>query len=551
MTSSVLNHDTQSARLDAESDVVADVRQQLQHCLGVAFSIWHAESGDLISPAADWQIANELLVGELVRATGRQTAPRLIVDEDSVVMLALPIEPKRRERLVAVAPFATRRIEADESLDGAAGLLGLDLFSARQWIERQLLWTTDSLLRVGQLALDKFTTDERIRCLEREIESVSDNLSSTYEEISLLYSVTQNLRISNSETELGELALKWLSECVPARGLSIQYLPVAGEGEVTYNARTQTSFLQCGECPLDEASFSALIAHLGLRADSRPLVANRKVTHRGDWPAGGVDELIVVPLSEGNRVFGWLAAFNHDGGDEFGTVEANLLNSVATILGIHGGNLDLYRQQDEFLATVVRALTSSIDAKDPYTCGHSDRVARVSVLLARELGADIETLNTIYMAGLLHDIGKIGIEDGVLRKPGRLTDEEFEQIKRHPELGYNILADLKPLAGVLPAVLHHHEQWNGGGYPHGLAGLDIPESARIVAVADSWDAMTSDRPYRNGMPAEKVDSILRDGAGSQWDARIVDSFFRIRDQISCIRSDKRANLSLDVGQWTA
>jgi putative nucleotidyltransferase with HDIG domain len=223
---------------------------------------------------------------------------------------------------------------------------------------------------------------------------------------------------------------------------------------------------------------------------------------------------------------------------------------VSAILGIHSANRELYRQQSEFLASVVQALTSAIDAKDPYTCGHSDRVARVSVRLAQELGVDEETISTLYMAGLLHDIGKIGIDDNVLRKPGRLTDAEYEHIKLHPELGHRILADIRQLSNVLPVVLHHHEQWDGRGYPHGLAGEEIPLLARIAAVADAYDAMSSDRPYRKGMPPEKVEAIFRDGAGRQWDAKVVEAFFSVLDEIHDISSRERANLSLDIQQWT-
>ena len=147
--------------------------------------------------------------------------------------------------------------------------------------------------------------------------------------------------------------------------------------------------------------------------------------------------------------------------------------SVATILGIHCGNIALYHEQAEFFASVVRALTSAIDAKDPYTCGHSDRVARLSVCLARELGCNKEDLNTIYLSGLLHDIGKIGIDDNVLRKPGPLTPEELEHIKTHPDLGCRILDGVKQLDKVLPVVRHHHEAWNGGGYPDGLKGEEM------------------------------------------------------------------------------
>jgi HD-GYP domain-containing protein (c-di-GMP phosphodiesterase class II) len=271
-----------------------------------------------------------------------------------------------------------------------------------------------------------------------------------------------------------------------------------------------------------------------------------------------IHEVISVPIRNGNQVFGWLLALNHTGAKnvttselEFGTVEACLMASVATILGIHCGNITLFHEQSEFFASVVRALTSAIDAKDPYTCGHSDRVARLSVCLARHLHCSPEELNTIYLSGLLHDIGKIGIDDNVLRKPGPLTPEELEHIKTHPELGCRILDGVKQLDKVLPIVRHHHEAWNGHGYPDGLVGEECPFLARVVAVADSIDAMSSDRPYRKGMSDEKLDSILRDGAGKQWDAGVVEAAFQVRDELRRIGQEERKPLSLDVAHWQA
>jgi HD-GYP domain-containing protein (c-di-GMP phosphodiesterase class II) len=305
-----------------------------------------------------------------------------------------------------------------------------------------------------------------------------------------------------------------------------------------------------GQCPVNNEQFAGLVTQLQLESTSGPLVANCRVTRQAEWPVPEVRQTIVVPMSEGGRVFGWLAVFNHVDDAEFGTVEASLLNSVGAMLGIHSANSDLYHQQAEFLASVVRALTSAIDAKDPYTCGHSDRVARISVRLAKEMGCSKEVLHTLYMAGLLHDIGKIGINDAVLCKPGKLTDEEFEHIKQHPELGYRILADIKQLSNVLPAVLHHHEQWDGRGYPFKLASDQIPQIARIVAVADAYDAMTSDRPYRPGMPIQKVDEIFKNGTAKQWDPRVVEAFFAAHDDICAISNSERANLTLDVQQWT-
>ena len=164
-------------------------------------------------------------------------------------------------------------------------------------------------------------------------------------------------------------------------------------------------------------------------------------------------------------------------------------------------------------AGIVRALASAIDAKDEYTRGHSHRVARISVRLASELGYDEKAIGRIYLAGLLHDIGKIGIDDNVLRKPGKLTDEEYEHIKNHVTIGHRILIDLKKMDDVLPVVLHHHEAWDGSGYPQRLPSDEIPRTARIVAVADAFDAMCSDRPYRKGMPDAKIDAIFHEGRG--------------------------------------
>ena len=262
-----------------------------------------------------------------------------------------------------------------------------------------------------------------------------------------------------------------------------------------------------------------------------------------------VRELLATAVGERDQIFGHLIFVNRFDNPPFEAKDINLLASVAAILGTHCGNYELYRQQSEFLADVVRALTSAIDAKDRYTCGHSDRVARIAVRLARELDCSAKDLHTIYMAGLLHDIGKIGISDAVLQKPGALTNEEYEHIKEHPQLGFNILEDIPQFKDVLPTVLHHHESWDGSGYPHGLTEDSIPLLARITAVADSFDAMSSSRCYRQGMPIDKVESILRDGAGKQWDQAVVNAYFRARRDILEIAECEREALSLNVNSW--
>jgi HD-GYP domain-containing protein (c-di-GMP phosphodiesterase class II) len=166
------------------------------------------------------------------------------------------------------------------------------------------------------------------------------------------------------------------------------------------------------------------------------------------------------------------------------------------------------------------------------------------------MGCDEETQRTLYLGGLLHDIGKIGIDDGVLRKPGKLTDAEYEHIKTHAEIGYRILRGLKKMGHLLPIVLHHHEGWDGKGYPYGLSGTNIPFLARIVAVADAYDAMSSDRPYRKGMEDEKLDAIFRGGAGKQWDPDVVDAFFSARDDIRTISLREPDPIDAVALEWT-
>jgi len=534
----VLPADTQPASVGEPTSPAHPAVRQLQRGFGVEFHLFDGETGELVvaspdQPPADWQMR-----AELFRQVAQRGRPEFLEEEPPFVVLALPLVEIAEQVTVAAAVFVTRQVGPGDDVSRAAQTLGMDCGEALDWASRQTPWAPESLERVGRLVMEQVAAGARIKELEDETEKLSNHLVATYEEISLLYRLTQNLKISESDEDLGRAALEWMEDVLPAEGLAIQLLPVAAEDEsLTRSGRTDSTFLSFGRCPVDGEAFSRIVDHLDLRAGNQPTVVNPRTTldpHTtldDSWPFPEIRQMIVVPLAEGRNVFGWLAAFNHVSGGEFGTVEASLLNSVGAILGIHSGNIELYRQQSELLAGIVRALTSAVDAKDPYTCGHSDRVARIAVRLAQELGCDQKMIDTLYLSGLLHDIGKIGINDSVLRKPGSLTDEEYEHIKKHVRIGHRILTDLKKLDEVLPVVLHHHESWDGGGYPQRLAGKDIPFSARIVAVADALDAMGSDRPYRKRLPDEKIEAIFRSGAAKQWDAEVVDAFFRAADDI--------------------
>jgi putative nucleotidyltransferase with HDIG domain len=523
---------------------------ELRTDFGVDFTMWNAVTGKIVRHSSDQPTGDESLRAAMLPTISKANLTEFIEEENDVVTLAIPLRDRDGTKLVAIASFLTADSAPTPALHSAAArMLNCDQECAANWVDSQTSWRPGVLMSLASNFQGRKSAELDVERLDSEVEKVSQNLTDTYEEICLLYGVTQNLRISSSGADLARMALDLLTECLPAQGVAVQFLPVASADETTYKARTHASLIQSGDCPLDCESFDRFTASLELHAEMGPFVANSNVTQQEGWAFDGVRQVIVVPLVEGDNHFGWLAAFNHSENDEFGTVEASLLNSIGAILGIHVGNRELYRQQAEFLASVVRALTSAIDAKDPYTCGHSDRVARVAVRLARELGCDSAALNTLYMAGLLHDIGKIGIDDDVLRKPGRLTEAEFEHIKLHPELGHKILTDIRQFQDVLPIVLHHHEQWDGKGYPHGLVGEACPFLARVTAVADAYDAMTSDRPYRKGMPIERVEEIFLAGAGKQWDAQVIDAFFLVKDDILELSRSEREDLTLDVEQW--
>ena len=205
------------------------------------------------------------------------------------------------------------------------------------------------------------------------------------------------------------------------------------------------------------------------------------------------------------------------------------IEQMNTIKTINEQLRDKNQELERAYLDTIGILRQTVEAKDPYTRGHSDRVSEYSVLIGKKLGLDENTLHILKIGGLFHDIGKIGIPDSILLKESKLSDEEYSQIKNHPMIGVHMLGDAAIFTDILPIVKHHHERYDGRGYPSQLVGDDIPYVARIAAVADTFDAMTSKRSYRNSLPIDVVRAEIERCSGTQFDPNIAKVFLDIMD----------------------
>lgn len=258
-----------------------------------------------------------------------------------------------------------------------------------------------------------------------------------------------------------------------------------------------------------------------------------------------VRSIVAAPITSGKQVFGVVYLDTHRTLRKDDEETLDWLVAVAHQAGLVMDKLTLLEQQRRMTESLMKGLAASIDARDGLTAGHSARVAHYAVGTARELGLPVEQQFVIYYAALLHDYGKIGIDDAVLKKPSKLTDEEFEHIRQHPRFTFDILSKIEfpPRLADLPmAAASHHERWDGKGYPWGLQGEDIPLAGRIIAVADVFDSLTRERHYRDPMPLRDVLGILERSRGEQFDPRVLDAFLAYYQGRLAEREKRREDL---------
>jgi HD-GYP domain-containing protein (c-di-GMP phosphodiesterase class II) len=374
--------------------------------------------------------------------------------------------------------------------------------------------------------------------VERQMDQIGLELSKVYEELVLLHRLSTRMKVTEPDAGFLQMACDSLTEVVAVEGIAIVLEKlIDGERQLTISAGSGLIDLNSH---VSGMVYGRLLQEMDQGRDA--LVDSQAYDGtKYEWPAS-VRNLIAVPLmgkdccdshfmhrsEAANHVIGYMVAVNIQEKDEFDSVSVKLFNSVASGCAVFVENGRLFHDLSELFIGSLKTLTDSIDAKDGYTHGHSERVAMIARWIAECLAAEDmlrpEQVSTVYLAGLLHDIGKIGVDDAVLRKTGPLTDEESECVKKHPVIGAGILRGIKQMGDIVPGVLHHHENVDGTGYPNGLSGDEIPIIGKIVGLADSFDAMTSKRSYRAARSIDQAVQEIRACVGRQFDEKIVNAF---------------------------
>jgi HD-GYP domain-containing protein (c-di-GMP phosphodiesterase class II) len=407
--------------------------------------------------------------------------------------------------------------------------------------------TTEELLeKLSHAWARELQQGEQLADARAELDCYAQQISDDLEEIRYLLGLTEYLElcdVSRSTADLAQTVLPIVRELIEAEAIVLLPLTLEAADSPLGASEDRTKPVWIGSRVVADATCWKLVERFHEAAAEKPVVENH-LRERIDFEDGThLECLLLTRLGTGPACAGWLLALNRTKNAEpqdsealdppsepaashFGTVEAGMMQAASLMLATHRRNLELIRERESLVVGALRALVHAVEATDPHMCGHSDRVAIIARRVGEELGIDRWELDHLYLAGLLHDVGKIGVGDGIASKARKLTEDEVAQVRRHPNRGCRLLEHLNRLDCVAPGVLHHHERYDGEGYPQGLAEEEIPLAARIIAVADAYDAMTNSRPYRRARSEEEVTAILREGAGTQWDRRVVEALLR-------------------------
>ena len=486
-------------------------------------------------PLLERQQAGESPVRRAVRSLTATAAAGVPGDAlPGLTVVTVPYVEKRQVVAVLVLVARADTFRLSEDVLRCCGQLGLDAAGLAAAANPLPAYGTEALLRPARMIQAMARDTVKLNGLEQELDSLSGQLANTYEELSLIYQISSGMKVNRGAADFFRQACQDVLEVLNVRGMGV----VLGDGIIN---RPEPAVYGAMQVPPEvvERLHDQLMVTLRERKSSL-LIHDLGAAKGFEFLAPYARQMMAVPLQRQDEVLGGLFALDKADG-EFDSVDSKLLNSIANESAIYLENARLFEDVHGLMMGLLHSLTSAVDAKDAYTCGHSERVALVSRHLASQLGLSDRDVEQVYMAGVLHDVGKIGVPEAVLQKTGRLTPEEFEQIKRHPAIGAKILQDVKQIREIIPGVLHHHERYDGKGYPAGLSGNSIPLMGRIICLADCFDAMTSSRTYRKALPLEVALCEIRRCSGTQFDPALAEVFLRTTpDGFRELLSDHRA-----------
>jgi HD-GYP domain-containing protein (c-di-GMP phosphodiesterase class II) len=437
-----------------------------------------------------------------------------------VRMSAIPFVERRQLAGALVLAGKSSGFKLNDVVKECCVRLGLDQQLLAQEADKIAAHDESAMQRHSQLLLTMVRDQLRLSSLESELDGLSTQLSNTYEELSLIYDISRGMRINRRADDFFKQASLDVMQVISVKGMGVA---LCGE-----HADRQQPVVY-GQLSLPQGvvrQLSETLIPILCRRNASLLINDLTKEPDFAWLAGHVRNILAVPMQRQDQVLGCYFALDKIDGD-FDSQDSKLLTSIANESAIYLENAMLFDDVHGLMMGLLHSLTSAVDAKDAYTHGHSERVAALGRELTIEAGLGEAMAERVYMAGLLHDVGKIGVPESVLQKTGRLTPEEFEQMKKHPQIGARILADVKQVKDLIPGVLHHHERYDGNGYPHRLAGEDIPIFGRLICLADCFDAMTSNRTYRKAMPLEVALTEIRRCSGTQFDPVLTEAFLRL------------------------
>ncbi len=432
---------------------------------------------------------------------------------------AIPLsEERRKERVGFVVAMAFgERALSEEFFLAACRAAHLDAQATRKSLLPRARFDAPSAAALRDTLLWMAADLNRLEEHAKTVSGFTHQLTDCFETIDLLYTLGRSMNDLTQPAQFIQRMCDRLRVALPFAWIGATF---SSDADVSGGAAGR--FFSSGEVSMDRELLSAAAAQVS--EDHEPQVPLILTELNGEsLPGSG--QVLVQPIWRAGRHAGALLAGDKYGDDpQVSSYDIQLLEAASGYVGAFLDNAVLYAEQQALFLGTLEALTASIDAKDRYTCGHSRRVAHLSHRLALATGMSEDEADRVRIAGLVHDVGKIGVPEAVLVKNGRLTDEEFSAIKKHPEIGFRILKDIRLLTDVLPGVLHHHERFDGRGYPHGLSGTAIPLMARIIALADTFDAMNSNRSYRAAMPRAETLAEIERCAGAQFDPQMAKVF---------------------------